>query len=273
MNLTELVKNYINIGYKINEAEAKVCQDIILIKISKSSFHSNVTIKGGVVLHNLSNDKRRATKDLDMDFIRYSLSNEAIKKFISKLNLSNDGIKIDIIKPIIELKQQDYHGKRVYVKLTDKFNNELKTKLDIGVHNNFDIEQDEYCFELDVIKESATLLINSKEQIFTEKIKSLLRFGGASTRYKDILDFYYLINTGNINKEKLVKYFKIMIFNDLSIDENNVNDIYNTLEHILTKKRYLENFNTVKNNWLEVPVTEVVDSILSFIQELEPVSV
>lgn len=273
MNLTDLVKNYINIGYKINDAEAKVCQDIILIKISKSPFYNNVTIKGGVVMHSISNDKRRATKDLDIDFIRYSLSNESIKEFISKLNFSNDGIKIEITKDIIELKQQDYHGKRVYVKLIDSFNNELNTKLDIGVHNNFNIVQDEYCFELNAIKESATLLINSKEQIFTEKMKSLLRLGGVSTRYKDILDFYYLINDGNMNKEKLIKYFEFIIFNDANLDENNINDVYNTLKIILKKKRYLDNFNSVKNNWLELSITEVVDSILKFIQELDPVVV
>lgn len=273
MNLFELVKNYIDDGYKLNDAEAKVCQDIILIKISKSPFYNNVTIKGGVVMHSISNDKRRATKDLDIDFIRYSLSDESIKEFISKLNTLNDGITIEISKEIAELKQQDYHGKRVYIKLLDNFNNELNTKLDIGVHNNFDIEQDEYCFELSAIKQSATLLINSKEQIFVEKIKSLLRLGGVSTRYKDVLDFYYLINIGNINKNKLIKYFEIMIFNDLNLDENNIRDVYTTLKGILRKKRYLENFNTIKNNWLEIPIVEVVDNILIFIKELETVYV
>ena len=269
MNLGELVKSYINIGYKMIDAEAKVCQDIILIKISKSPFYNNVTIKGGVVMHSISNDKRRATKDLDIDFIRYSLSDESILAFISKLNFSDDDITIEVIKDIIELKQQDYHGKRVFVKLTDKFNNELNPKLDIGVHNNFDIVQDEYCFELSAIKESATLLINSCEQIFTEKLKSLLRLGGVSTRYKDILDFYYLINIGNINKIKLIKYFEIMIFKDPNMSENNINDIYNILKIILKKKRYLDNFNTIKNNWLELPIEDVVDNILKFIQELE----
>ncbi len=110
MNLTELVKKYISNGYKMNDAEAKVCQDIILIKISKSSFCSNVTIKGGVVMHSISNDKRRATKDLDLDFIRFSLSNESIKEFISKLNFLDDDITIEIDKDIVELKQQDYQA-------------------------------------------------------------------------------------------------------------------------------------------------------------------
>ena len=35
--------------------------------------------KGGVVMYGLSNDKRRATRDLDMDFIKYSISDDSIK--------------------------------------------------------------------------------------------------------------------------------------------------------------------------------------------------
>lgn len=273
MNLLTLIKNYVSVGYKIDDAEAKVCQDIILIKISKSPFYSNVTIKGGVVMHSISNDKRRATKDLDIDFIRYSLSDESINKFIENLNNLNDGIKIIITKDIKELKQQDYQGKRVYVRLVDNFNNELNTKLDIGVHNNFDIEQDEYCFKLDAIKKSATLLINSKEQIFVEKIKSLLKHGSISTRYKDVLDFYYLINDGNMNRGKLIKLFEIIIFNDSKMNEKNINDVYNTLKNTFRRKRYLNNFNNVKNNWLELPVNDVVESILKFINELETIKV
>ena len=46
-------------------------QDIILSKISKSKFENNITIKGGVVMHSISNSVCRATRDLD--FIKYSL--------------------------------------------------------------------------------------------------------------------------------------------------------------------------------------------------------
>ena len=63
-------------------------------KISKSKLNKNETIKGGVVMYGLSNDKRRATRDLDLDVIKYSLSGESIKKFIDVLNLVDDGIKI-----------------------------------------------------------------------------------------------------------------------------------------------------------------------------------
>ena len=79
------------------------------------------------------------------------------------------------------------------------------------MYKNFDIKQDEYCFNLEAINESAILVINSKEQIICEKLKSLLRFGIRTTRYKDIFDIYYLINNTIINKDDLLNIINILI--------------------------------------------------------------
>lgn len=84
-NLEDLVWIVRNDGYSEVNAEAKVCQDIVLKAISNSSLNRNVTIKGGVVMRSITGSTRRATQDMDLDFIRYSLSNEAILTFIEKL--------------------------------------------------------------------------------------------------------------------------------------------------------------------------------------------
>lgn len=86
MDLIKLRQKYINDGYDLLDASAKVCQDIILIKISQSNLAKNVTIKGGVVMHSLSNDKRRATRDMYLDFIRYSSSRLWWKESFCKNN-------------------------------------------------------------------------------------------------------------------------------------------------------------------------------------------
>ena len=86
MNLNVLIKKYKENGYEDQEAIAKLSQDIILLKISKSKYKEHITIKGGVVMHNISKDKRRATRDIDIDFIKYSLDDESIKKLIILLN-------------------------------------------------------------------------------------------------------------------------------------------------------------------------------------------
>lgn len=233
MNLNKLIEQYVQSGYKRDDAISKVAQDIILLKISKSSFFNHITIKGGVVMHSISKDNRRATRDLDMDFIKYSLEDDSINNFILKLNTIKDGIIIEIDGKIEKLHHQDYDGKRVNIKLKDSNDYTINTKLDIGVHKLFDIEQDNYCFDLDIFKESVSLLINSKEQIFAEKLKSLLKFGITSTRYKDVFDFYYLINSEKLDKNKLLKYIDILIFKDSLMKENDFESLTTRIMLIL----------------------------------------
>lgn len=203
MNLNEMIEVEIENGYGDTNAQAKVCQDIILKAISSSSLSRNVTIKGGVVMRSKTGNIRRATQDLDMDFIRYSLADEAIDSFIRKLNCL-DEITIHRIGSIEELKQQDYHGKRVYVEISDRAGNKITSKLDLGVHNRLSIEQEDYCFDIALDEEGASLLINSNEQMFTEKLRSLLRFGAISTRYKDIFDMYFLCQSMELKRLEIL---------------------------------------------------------------------
>lgn len=273
MNLEELRRKYLNNGFSLANASAKICQDIILNKISKSKMNKNVTIKGGVVMYGLSNDKRRATRDLDLDFIKYSLADESIKTFIDTLNLVDDGIKIYIEGDIQELHHQDYHGKRVNVILRDENNFSVSAKLDIGVHKNFDIKQDEYCFNLEAINESATLVINSKEQIICEKLKSLLRFGIRTTRYKDIFDIYYLINNTDINKDELLNIIDTLIIKDTTMRENNTSDIIKNLNSILNNNIFKRSLRDARNNWLGIFVEEVIDNVIDYFKSMETVEI
>ena len=86
MNIKDAILIYQNNGYEYADAESKVSQDIVLSKIGNSKYKYNITIKGGVVIHNISNDIRRATRDLDIDFIKYSLEDESIRNFVSSLD-------------------------------------------------------------------------------------------------------------------------------------------------------------------------------------------
>ena len=255
MDIYELVNKYINAGYSENDAIPKVAQDIVLLKIGNSKYNKNITVKGGVVIHNISKDMRRATRDMDIDFIKYSLEDKSIRDFIKELNNTEDDIKIKIIGKIEPLHHQDYDGKRVYITLTDKNYYSINSKLDIGVHKYFDMEQDEYYFDLNIIDESVSLLINSKEQIIVEKLKSLLKFGITSTRFKDIFDFYYLIN-----------------FQDETMRENTLKDIHIRLTNILNNRRFQSRINTANNNWLEIPIKNVIDNVLEYFDGLVKVT-
>ena len=265
MEIYKLVEQAKSEGYNEANAESKVCQDIILNLISHSNLNRNITIKGGVVMRSLSKNSRRATQDIDFDFIKYPLTDEAILSFIERLNYDED-ITVKATGNIEELKQQDYHGRRVHVVITDKNGYSLTSKVDIGVHKHFDIDQEEYCFDIGFDDDGASLLINSKEQMLTEKLRSILKFGAFSTRYKDIYDIYYL--SDKVDKAQLIKCFEILIFSDKGMRENNLSDIIRRVKSTFSNKNYISNLSTSRKNWLGVDNNTVINEIIAFLSDL-----
>lgn len=253
-------------GYNEDDANARICQDIILEGIASGGLSRAVTIKGGVVMRNISHNDRRATQDADLDFIKYSISDDSITKFLQKIELAVD-INIAIKYPIITLKHKDYQGKRVFITITDNYGNTLESKLDIGVHKDLDIKQEEYCFDICFQKDGASLLMNSKEQILTEKLKSFLRFGTRSTRYKDIFDICFLLD--NINIEKLKICIQRYIFNDESLPVFTYADITKRIRRVFTNIGFKKHAEESGKNWLDITTEEVLDRNIEFIASLE----
>lgn len=265
INIQKLIEEANEKGYQGDKASAKVCQDIVLKALSVGPLRRSVTIKGGVVMRSKTNNARRATQDLDMDFIKYSLADESIDAFINKLNCL-EGIRISRVGKIEELRQQDYSGKQVFVLIEDSFGNQVRSKIDLGVHNRFKLEQEEYCFDIAYDDEGASLLINSDEQMLAEKLRSLLKFGPFSTRYKDVYDMYYLKDT--VNKEKLMTVVDIYIFSDTSMKENTGSDIEKRLRITFKDKGYIRRLDTSDKRWIDEEINVITEGILEFIGQL-----
>lgn len=266
IRLTTLIDEVRQEGYNEANAEARVCQDIVLKAIDASSFSRHITIKGGVVMRSITDDVRRATQDMDLDFIRYSLEEDSIRRFIDRLNCL-EGIRIEVKGPIEELSQQEYRGKRVYITITDDTGYVLKSKLDLGVHKQMQIEQDEYCFDVCMDDEGASLLINSREQIFTEKLRSLLRFGPLSTLYKDIFDMCFL--SGTLDTNRLMKCMDIYIFSDSGMREKDMAAVRKRIEATFANGTYRRQIERSRNaNWMGVPVADAMNLIIDFLSGL-----
>ena len=266
MNLRELIGTLRNEGYSQANAEARVCQDIVLKAIDESAFSNHITIKGGVVMRSITGDARRATQDMDLDFIRYSLQDDSIRSFIRRLNCL-DGVNIQILGEIEELSQQEYHGKRVFITITDQTGYSLRSKIDLGVHKQVQIEQDEYCFDVCMDDEGTSLLINSKEQIFTEKLRSLLRFGPLSTRYKDVFDMCYLSN--HVDRQRLKQCLNTYIISDPGMRENDTNAIRSRVQRTFADRAYRQRLERSRSsNWMEISVSEVLERLTAFLNSL-----
>ena len=105
-------------GYANATAMARLAHDVVLKALESCGLRDNITIKGGVVMSSVSGDVRRATMDMDIDFVHYGLSDENIDEWIRRLNCL-DGVSISRSGEIVELRQQNYRGRRVYLSISD----------------------------------------------------------------------------------------------------------------------------------------------------------
>ena len=223
-------------------------------------------------MYNLTQDKRRATIDIDLDLIRIYLADDNLYKIFTSYKLRGIDLYINI-NEITNLKHQGYKGKRIPVIIRDTFNNEINTKIDVGVHTEYNIDQDELCFNTCIDNENITLFVNSKEQIFVEKIIPIIKFGSLSTRYKDYYDLYCLIKNGNLNKDKVIKIMDDKIFNIGINNINSIEELINLIENILSNEKYLEKLNDRKNNWIEIGNIELKKELIEYLNSILVVEV
>lgn len=252
-------------GYANGPAQAKLAHDVILKALEKCGFGKNVTVKGGVVMSTITGDIRRATMDMDIDFVNYSLSNAKIDALVKKLNCI-EGVFIARQGVIVELRQQHYRGKRIFLRISDAEKVTVVTKIDIGVHTYAEMQQRNLKFDIVLDVKGAKLPANSKEQIFAEKLKSLLKFGVRSNRPKDAFDMYYLID--GLNRTRFRAFVKLLIFADAKMRERDFAAIAKQLERVLLSAIYLRKLAGSKVNWLQVDPKEVSTRILDFLKEM-----
>ena len=216
-------------------------------------------------MRSLTKNNRRATRDIDLDFIHYSLDDFSIREFVKRLNCI-DGIQIYMDDEITELKHQDYHGKSIEVKIVDEYGNSVKSKIDIGVHKHMEIDQDEYCFDVCMDDDGATLLKNTVEQSFVEKLRSLLKFGANSRRYRDIYDMSYLKNVASDGK--MADMIRILIFDDAEMYENTMDDIVKRLSNIFKDEQYLSRVSGSRQRWIDNDIHEITKGIISYLENI-----
>jgi len=265
LSFATILENLRRQGYAVPKARTKIAHDIVLKAMSKSGLGRSATVKGGVVMSDFTDDVRRATMDMDIDFVRFSLADEQVDLFVGRLNCL-DGVTIKRHGPIVELKQHNYRGKRIHLRIADAEGTVVRTKVDIGVHVYEKMRQRVRNFRLSFDESGAKMTANSAEQVFAEKLKSLLRFGARSERPKDAFDMYYLID--KVNRSRLLEYLDILVFSDGDMRETGVSDVLSRLQRTFSSRIYLAKLGKADVNWLNVSPSEVTARLGEFIRSL-----
>ena len=205
--------------------------------------------------------------DMDIDFIRYSLSDTAVRRFVRRMAKAMPEVEMKMFGMPVELKHEDYRGKRIYLYIKDdSVARGIRTKVDIGVHANDKLEQIDFAFPTGSGEGSAELQANSPEQMFAEKLLSLLRHGASSNRPKDIFDMYYL--TDRLDLEKLRFFVSLMIYGNPKCRVNSHADMMKLVRLIFGLKAFAVKLTRGRSNWLQMPANVVLESLDYFLDTL-----
>ena len=265
--LKEQIEELQSKGYSAVLASAKVVHDVILVAIGRSGFKVHGTLKGGVVMSAITKDIRRATLDMDIDFIHHPISEAGVKRFVSRLARSMPELSVAIRGRVIDLKHEDYRGKRICLAVKDEsVPRWIRTKMDIGVHTHEAIQQVDVRFDIPDAEGFVDLQTNSVEQIFSEKLLSLLRHGVVSNRPKDVFDLYYL--SERVSLRKLKPCVRELIYENKRCRANNKDEMVRMLGIVFAARPFLRRLNNAKANWLQVSPDDAIAGIWQLIKRL-----
>ncbi len=115
--------------------------------------------------------------------------------------------------------------------------------------------------------EGVSLLMNSKEQIFAEKLRALIKFGTFSGRVKDIFDLCYL--SEYVDNERLLQCIHTYILDDSEMFENNMEDIKRRVKKVFADKGFYKSVeNSGKDNWLRIKASVAFERILDCLNRI-----
>ena len=266
-SLNDIVKDNMSNGFTFVQARYKAAQEIVLSKIEKSEFVDKILLKGGIVMYNITQERRRTTSDLDFDFVRFDISKKQnIIKFIQALNKQDTHYKIQLVD-IKPLKQDDYKGCGLKLLISDDFGSRpIDFTMDVGVHTLIGIEQNKMCFSFEDGKR-LSLWVNPPEQMFVEKLFSLAKIGPNSRRFKDINDMYYLIKSGQMNINVVRQCLSLLLIGNKHRFSDDI-DVINRAVFTLESDLFAFNFNENSTLWHDVDYQELKKSIIDYIYTL-----
>ena len=82
-----------------------------------------------------------------------------------------------------------------------------------------------------------------------------------------------MINETNMEKSRCVTYIEKLILEDEKIKLRSLMELGENLNKILNNKQFKNMLKMARNNWLELPIDDVVNKIIEFVKSLELVKV
>lgn len=246
--------------------------EVILKKLSKSSYANHYIFKGGFLLSNVIGVESRSTVDIDFLFHKQSLSEENVQQQLDDiLTESKDDIQF-LIQSITTIKESDDYGGYRATILCQLENIKQIIHLDIATGDVVTPQPITYDYKAIFDDEHFPIIAYTIETILAEKLQTIYSRSFLNSRSKDFYDIYILskLKKDDIDFVQLkLSCERTFSYRDTELNFNNIIQLLKIFKNDPTQHQQWKNYSKKYHYTKDISFLEILDEIIRLVSNID----
>ncbi|CIN31644.1 nucleotidyl transferase AbiEii/AbiGii toxin family protein [Streptococcus pneumoniae] len=258
-------------GLTFNSVMTYYFLEVILKKLSRSSYADHYIFKGGFLLSNIIGVESRSTVDIDFLFHKQTLSEENVQQQLEEI-LSE--VKNDIqfsIQSITTIKESDdYGGYRASI-LCQLENIKQIIHLDIATGDVVTPQPITYDYKAIFNDENFPIIAYTIETVLAEKLQTIYSRSFLNSRSKDFYDVYILskLKKDYIDLAQLkMACERTFSYRETELNFNNIIQLLETFKSDPTQQQQWQNYSKKYSYTKGISFSEILDEMIRLVSLL-----
>ena len=255
-------------GLTFNSVMTYYFLEIILKKLSQSSYADHYIFKGGFLLSNVIGVESRSTVDIDFLFHKQTLSEENVQQQLEEiLTESQDDIQFSI-QSLSSIKESDNYGGYRATILCQLENIKQIIHLDIATGDSVTPHPVTYAYKAIFNDESFSIIAYTIETILAEKLQTIYSRNFLNSRSKDFYDVYILskLKKNDIDFRQLnVACQRTFSYRETELDYNEIVQLMESFKTDPIQQQQWQNYSNKYSYTKGISFSEILDEIVNLV--------
>ncbi|MDG9597256.1 nucleotidyl transferase AbiEii/AbiGii toxin family protein [Streptococcus pneumoniae] len=245
--------------------------EVILKKLSRSSYADHYIFKGGFLLSNIIGVESRSTVDIDFLFHKQTLSEENVQQQLEEiLSEVKNNIQFSIQSITTIKESDDYGGYRATI-LCQLENIKQIIHLDIATGDVVTPQPITYDYKAIFNDENFPIIAYTIETVLAEKLQTIYSRSFLNSRSKDFYDVYILskLKKDDIDLAQLkMACERTFSYRETELNFNNIIQLLETFKSDSTQQQQWQNYSKKYSYTKGISFSEILDEMIRLLSLL-----
>ncbi|TVW97253.1 Abortive infection protein AbiGII [Streptococcus pneumoniae] len=258
-------------GLTFNSVMTYYFLEVILKKLSRSSYADHYIFKGGFLLSNIIGVESRSTVDIDFLFHKQTLSEENVQQQLEEiLSEVKNNIQFSI-QSITTIKESDNYGGYRATILCQLENIKQIIHLDIATGDVVTPQPTTYDYKAIFNDENFPIIAYTIETVLAEKLQTIYSRSFLNSRSKDFYDIYILskLKKDDIDLAQLkMACERTFSYRETELNFNNIIQLLETFKSDSTQQQQWQNYSKKYSYTKGISFSEILDEMIRLLSLL-----